>query len=157
MALTRASWVSALDANTSHESRASAWRPLSGSGADVRSAHGLTAFPSVSLFKREKCTRACGSGRAGGGLWGGSPCSTSLVWGRWGALGTAAARLRGKEGLSWHEGVGNKCSEMTPALFTGKNRLVWRVREVKASCEIQLCFRESFFEDVLFLLLCGSS
>lgn len=151
MGLTRASWVSAADANTSHESRASAWRPLSGSGADVRSTHGLTAFPSVSLFKREKCTRACG------GLWGGSPCSTSLVWGRWGALGTAAAGLRGKEGLSWHEGVGNKCNEMTPALYTGKNRLVWRVREVKASCEIQLWFRESFFEDVLLLLLCGSS
>lgn len=77
--------------------------------------------------------------------------------GKVGVLGTVAARLQGKEGLSWHEGVSNKCNEMTPALFTGKNTLVWRVREVKASCEIRLWFWESFFEDVLLLLLCGSS
>lgn len=46
---------------------------------------------------------------------------------------------------------------MTLALFTGKNTLGWRIRAVKASHEIRLGFWESLFEDVLVLLLCGSS
>lgn len=80
-----------------------------------------------------------------------------LARGRWRALATVSPGLWGKEGLNWHESVGKKCNEMTQALFTGKNTLGWGIREVKASCETQLRFRESFFEDVLLFLLCGSS
>ena len=95
--------------------------------------------------------RCVWGGRAGGGLWGGSPCSVLLAWGRWVALGMAASGLQGKEGLSWQRMSVRNANERTLALFTGKNTPGWRIMEVKASCEMQLWFWEAFFEDVLLL------